>query len=115
MNTKQQHALEALRGQLTTEKEALRQVILNAVSKSLKTALKRNAWFMSNEYFGVGVFSDGINDDGKIIEGRCYAKLERLFKQQGLTTEQIAEEFSKRYLRQAFMHYWITKHGFQYL
>ena len=100
---------------LTKEKEALRQVILNAVSKSLKTALKRNAWFMSNECFGVGVFSDGIDVDGKIMEGRCYTKLEKLFKQQGLTTNQIAEEFSKPYLRQFFMSDWITKNRFQYL
>jgi hypothetical protein len=107
--------LNKLQAKLTKNKNHLRRSILQGVTKELAEALKKNDWFMSNEYFGVGVFSDGVDDDGRVMESRCYAALEAQFRSEGLSTEQIVEEFGERYLRQFFLAEWITKGGFQYI
>jgi hypothetical protein len=107
--------LKKLKLELTKNKNHLRRNILQGVTKELAEALKKNDWFMSNEYFGVGVFSDGVDDDGRVMESRCYTTLEVQFRSEGMTTGQIVEEFGERYLRQFFMAKWITEGGFQYI
>lgn len=103
---------------LKKEKNLVRNSILQGVTLELATALKKDKWFMSNVGFGVGVFSDGVNDDGEIMESRCYHDLEIYFRDNsrgaGLTTKEIVKSFSESYLRHYFMHQWIKQGGYQY-
>jgi hypothetical protein len=107
--------LDNLCTDVVKHKMRVRESIVKGVSMELANALIKDAWFMSNELFGVGVFSNGVEDDGRIMESRCYTELEKHFRGHGLTTKQIVKEFSEPYLRQFFMSQWIESQGFRYI
>ena len=100
---------------LVKKKNLVRKSILQGVTPELATALKKDKWFMLDIGFGVGVFSDGASEEGKIMESRCYTALEQKFRDNRLTTKEIVKEFSEPYLRHYFIYQWIKDGGFKYI
>lgn len=115
MNNKTEQALDNLKERLTEENKRIRTNILNNVTPALAKQLQKDEWFMQDSYFGCGVYSNGIDDDDKLIEGRCYTELEKMMRKQGMTTKEIVCEFSRAYLRQYGMYDFINKHNFKYI
>lgn len=104
-----------LNKRLTQEKILIRKHILANVSSELKNSLLDNQWFMTDDsFFGCGVYSDAVNDDGLLIDGICYEELEKYFKNKGMKPKDIANEFTCKYLRQYFMEQFIDDNKFEY-